>query len=38
MTEMDDDRDEFGPNGSADDAGDPAAGSVRARGVISEAH
>ena len=25
MTELDDDRDEFGPNGSADDAGDPAA-------------
>ncbi|WP_239025372.1 DUF6118 family protein [Rhodoligotrophos defluvii] len=25
MTELDDDRDEFGPNGTADDAGDPAA-------------
>ena len=25
MTELDDDRDELGPNGSADDAGDPAA-------------
>lgn len=25
MTELDDDRDEFGPDGSADDAGDPAA-------------